>query len=403
MTRKSIFVFFIISLLIPLLGGCWDSMDIEKRATVLAIAIDKVDPDEEKEEGYITHMPNSEPEVEKMLRLTAQVSVPGRIPLGPETTGGAEQEPVWVLSTVGHTVDDALLNLQQELADQLFLGHLRILVINKEIAQEGVKEINDFFRRNAQVRRTTWMVVSEEKAAKYMEIAPKLERVPALYLTDMVHNAEKLGKIPSSDMGIFWRTLSSKGQDGALPYLKIHKAENIAIKGFAYFNEDEMKGVIEPIEIGQFMGILGQKQGGYGVFINVPDSDDKVLVRAIRRYSRMKTTIESGKPKIRIRIRYENEIDEDAKNNVNLANLELIRRIEKQTDKDTIASLKRLIQKMQKEESDIFGFGEHIRAKHPAYWNKHIKTKEKWRQVFKDIDVDIDVDTQIQQSGIKAN
>ncbi len=146
-------------------------------------------------------MPNSEPEVEKMLRLTAQVSVPGRIPLGPETTGGAEQEPVWVLSTVGHTVDDALLNLQQELADQLFLGHLRILVINKEIAQEGVKEINDFFRRNAQVRRTTWMVVSEEKAAKYMEIAPKLERVPALYLTDMVHNAEKLGKIPSFRYG----------------------------------------------------------------------------------------------------------------------------------------------------------------------------------------------------------
>ncbi len=68
--------------------------------------------------------------------------------------------------------------------------------------------------------------------------------------------------------------------------------------------------------------------------------------------------MKSGKPKIRIRIRYENEIDEDAKNNVNLANLELIRRIEKQTDKDTIASLKRLIQKMQKEESDIFGFGE---------------------------------------------
>lgn len=403
MSYKSILVFFMLSLLVPLLGGCWDSIDIEKRATVLAIAIDKAGPGEEKEEGYITHMPGSQPADERLLKITAQVSVPGRIPLGPETTGGEDKAPVWVISTVGHTVDDALLNLQQELADQLFLGHLRILVINQEIAKEGVKELNDFFRRNAQVRRTTWMVISEEKAEKYMEIAPKLERVPALYLTDMVSNSEKLGKIPSSDMGIFWRTLSSKGQDGALPYLKIHKAENIAIKGFAYFHEDKMKGTIEPIEIGQFMGILGEKQGGYGVFINVPGTDDKVLVRAIRRYSRMKVSIKDGKPKIRIKIRYENEIDEDAKSDVNLASIDLIKKIEKQTNKATTASLKKLIQKMQREESDIFGFGEHVRAKQPAYWKKHIKTKENWRQVFKEVDFDIEVDTEIQQSGIKAN
>ncbi|MCJ7840064.1 Ger(x)C family spore germination protein [Lederbergia sp. NSJ-179] len=401
MSRKSIFAFLMIFLLIPLLSGCWDSLDIEKRATILAIAIDKVD-DGKKEEGYITHMPASPPKDEKLLKLTAQVSVPGRIPLGPETTGGEEQEPVWVLTAIGHTVDDALLNLQQELADDLFLGHLRIIVLNKDIAKEGVKQINDYFRRNSQVRRTTWMAVSEERAAKYMEIAPKLERVPALYLTDMVSNAEKLGKFPSGDMGIFWRTLSSKGQDAYLPYLKIHKQQNIAIRGLAYFNEDKMKGVIEPIETGQLMGVLGEKQGGYGVFINVPNSDDQVLVRAIRRYSRMKTSIKNGKPEIRVKIRYENEIDEDTKNTVNLGSVKLIKKIEKQTDKDTTVSLKKLIRKMQKEESDIFGFGEHIRAKHPAYWNKHIQTKEKWRQVFKDINVEIEVDTQIEQSGIKA-
>ncbi|MFS0614712.1 Ger(x)C family spore germination protein [Lederbergia ruris] len=402
MRPKSIFAFFTIFLLTPLLGGCWDSMDIEKRATVLAIAIDKVDPSEKKEESYISHFPGSLPRDGEMLQLTAQVSVPGRIPLGPETTGGGEQEPVWVLTAVGHTVDDALLNLQQELADQLFLGHLRVLVISKEIAQEGVKEINDYFRRNAQVRRTTWMVISEEKAAKYMKIAPKLERVPALYLTDMVSNAEQLGKLPSADMGIFWRTLSSKGQDGALPYLKIHKEENIAIKGFAYFYEDKMKGIIEPIEIGNLMSVLGEKEGGYGAFYTVPGSDDKVLVRAIRRYSRMKTSIKNGKPEIRVKIRYETEIDEDAKNKVNLGSVKLIKKIEKRASKDITTSLKRLIQKMQKEESDIFGFGEHVRAKQPAYWNKHVKTKEKWRQVFKDIDIEIEMDVQIQQSGIKA-
>lgn len=77
-----------------------------------------------------------------MIRLTAQISVPGRIPLGPQTGGGGgEQEPVWVLSSYGHTIDDALLNLQQELADELFLGHLRIIVVNEKLAKKALNDL----------------------------------------------------------------------------------------------------------------------------------------------------------------------------------------------------------------------------------------------------------------------
>ncbi|CAM4013076.1 Ger(x)C family spore germination protein [Lederbergia lenta] len=403
MLSKSLGSLCVILLTIPFLSGCWDSLDIEKRATVLGLAIDKIDSDSLNED-HITHFPNTLPNSDQeMIRLTAQISVPGRIPLGPQSGGGGgEQEPVWVVTANGHTLEDALLNLQQELADELFLGHLRIIVISEELAKEGIERFNDYLRRQPEVRRTAWMAVSQEEAAKYMEVAPKLERVPTLYLTYMVKNAVDLGKFPKGDIGIFWRSLSSKGQDAYLPYLKIKGSQNIEMKGLSFFKDDKMKGIIDPIEIGSYMSVLGYSEGGYGAFIKVPGTEESVLVRAVRRKSRMKSTIKNGKPVIRIKIQYESEIVENENDTIKLDNSKLLRQIEKKATKDVTNSLNNLIRKMQEEESDIFGFGEQIRAKHPTYWRKKIKSKENWRKVYKDLEVHVDMNTHIRQVGMKA-
>ncbi|PWA10416.1 Ger(x)C family spore germination protein [Pueribacillus theae] len=401
MLKKSICTFCVILLCLPLLSGCWDSLDIEKSATILGIAIDKVESGDAQETGKITHF-DEDDLTEEMIRLTAQISVPGRIPLGPETGGGGgEQEPVWVLRAIGHTIDDAMLNLQQELADEIFLGHLRIIVVSEEIAREGVERFNDFLRRQPEVRRTTWMVVSKEEAARYMEVAPKLERVPGLYVTAMVDNAVDLGKFPNDFAGIFWSHLSSKGQDGYLPYLKIKDEDNIEIEGLSYFKGEKMIGVIDPIEIGLFMGAINQKQGGYGAFIQVPDTKERVLVRAERRNTKTKTAIKDGKPEVHLRIRYEGEIEEKTVGNINIDDPKIIQKIEKQATKETTAALKKLIAKLQEEESDIFGFGERIRAEHPSYWNKQVKTKENWHNIYKDIDIHVEMTTHIRRVGMK--
>ena len=69
------------------LTGCWDQVEIENRALVLGLAIDEAPPDTAKLEPVVSHQKN-EPLPKKMLRVTAQIAVPGRVPLGP-STGGA--------------------------------------------------------------------------------------------------------------------------------------------------------------------------------------------------------------------------------------------------------------------------------------------------------------------------
>ncbi|HLU22373.1 MAG TPA: Ger(x)C family spore germination protein [Bacillaceae bacterium] len=400
MSKTIIRLYFIILLFIPMLSGCWDSLDLEKRATILSIAIDKADPDANVE--HITHFKEESSSTDQeMIRLTAQISVPGRIPLGPET-GGGEKEPVWILTSYGHTLEDALLNLQQELADDLFLGHLRIIVISEELAKEGVERFNDYLRRQPEVRRTAWLAISKEEAAKYMDIAPKLERVPALYLTSMVSNAVNLGKFPNDTIGLFWRTLSSKGKDAYLPYLEIRENENVQINGLAYFKGDKMLGKIDPIEIGLYMAVVGEKEGGYGALVKIPGTNDEVLIRAVRRKSEINSKIKNGKPNIHVKIRYESEIQENESVTTELNNEKVLRQLEKQANKDTKKNVEKLINTLKSKESDVFGFGEYIRAKHPIYWKREIQTKENWATFYKDLDVSVEVDSHIRGVGIKA-
>jgi spore germination protein KC len=53
-------------------------------------------------------------------------------------------------------------------------------------------------------------------------------------------------------------------------------------------------------------------------------------------------------------------------------------------------------------QSDIFGFGEQVRAKKPGFWRKHVKNKEGWEAMYADIKVDVNVECRIRRIGMKA-
>jgi len=388
--------------LIPLLSGCWDSQEIEQRANVLALGVDKASEEERKKEDEISHLGKRIPiPDEEMIKVTAQIAVPGRIPLGPQQPGGSEK-PVLVVEVVGHTLEDAMLNLQQEVADEIFLGHLRIIVLSEEIARHGTARFNDFLRRNPEIRRTAALVVSKESAAKYMNLDPELERIPSLYLADMVDNLSAIGKFPPSFIGLFWTIYSSKGQDPYLPYLTVIEKTTIQLNGLAYFHGDKMVGKTNPLEIGIFMAVRGVGRGGYGAFIQVPGKDESVLVRAVSRKTRTKVTLRNGKPHVSVKIQYESEIDEKESASIELSDSAILKKIETESSKSTKKAIEKLIAKTQKSKSDIFGFGEHFRAKLPHYWNRNVKTKEKWDEIYPEITFDVTVDSHIHRVGMKS-
>ncbi|PYI56879.1 Ger(x)C family spore germination protein [Paenibacillus flagellatus] len=393
------------SIAATLLSGCWDRLEIEERAVVLGIGIDKAELSETKKESNITHVDEAFPKPNlPLIRLTVQIAVPGRIPLGPSDAGGGSkpgQKPVWVLNVVGHTIDDAFMNLQQEVADRLFWGHLRVIVISKEVAEMGLTNINEYLRRNPEVRRTTWMVISDGEAGKLMKLVPQLERVPILYLLNTMDHSVQMGKLPNAFAGTYWSGSSAKGMEPFLPYVRLVGNGSIEIAGLAYFRSDKMVGKTEPLEIGAYMGIKGLHAGGYGVMVKIPGTDTSVLYQVTHRTSRIDVLIRNGKPEFHVKVHNEGNLLEKSNEAVQL-NRSVIQQIEKALTVDGKKGYEELIRKTQEKGSDIFGFGEYVRAKKPFYWSKHIRTKQNWEDMYKDVEVKLDVSFNIRRIGGKT-
>lgn len=396
-------------LITPILAGCWDRLEIDDRAVVLGVSIDEVSEDEaDVLEEEVTHVKGSIPApAHSMVRVGVQIALPGRIPLGPGESGGSggnTRETVWVISVNGHTIDDAFMNLQQQISAQLFFGHLRVIVISEGIAKRGIQNINDFFRRNPEVRRMAWLMVSKGPAAKLMEAAPKLERVPSLYLLTTLENSIRMGKFPKDYIGQFWSNSSKRGQEGFLPYISTKANENVAILGLAYFRGDRMVGKTKPLEISGYLGIRGMNPAGYRVLIQLEPGNpySTVMTNATHRHSRIRLDIKNGKPHFTIDIEIEANLEEEFTENISLHDLNTIRKIEQVQSAAASEFFQNIIKKTQAKGSDIFGFGEHVRAKKPKYWHQYIDTKEKWQEMYGQSEFEVHVKVNIRRIGMKA-
>jgi spore germination protein KC len=399
-------LFLVFLSIFPLLTGCWDRLEIETRAVILAIGIDEATPVEAEERSNATHLTKDfHGTTSELLHITVQIAVPGRIPLGPGQSSGQTssiQNPVWVLSATGQTINDALMNLQQQLADRLFFGHLRVIVVSETVAREGLQNLNDYLRRQPEVRRTAWMIVSKGKAIDFMTATPQLERVPTLYLLATLDNAVKMGRLPNDFLGIYFSASSAKGQEGYLPYLDLKKKSNIEVAGLAYFKGDKMVGTTKALQIGAFMAMKQINPGGYSILLQLPGTETMVVFQVTHRKAKITVDIKDGKPHVTIRCLVEGDVREKSNEDFILSE-DSIKKIEEQVKKDGLKTFKTLIQQTKEDGSDIFGFGEYIRATQAAYWNREIKSKEKWESMYPDLSVDVKLRIKIRRIGTKVN
>ncbi|WP_077617550.1 Ger(x)C family spore germination protein [Bacillus sinesaloumensis] len=387
-------MYLLISMLI--LTGCWDRYELEDRANILALAIDLAEGDDEAE---VTHREGDFPGGKKgvLYKVTAQVALPGKIKLGPEGGGGeGSEKTAWLLETYGHTIKDAMSNLQQQLAEKLYLGHLQIIVVSDEVAKKGVSDISEFFKRDYEVRRTAWMAINKKDAAKVLRTAPPLETVPALYLGDTLDNAVRFGKLPREYLGDFWVDVSDKGIDPILPGIKVINNDRILIDGLAFFRGEKMMGLTSPIEIGAFMDMKEKDSGGYPFSVSLDDKSVYVI-QGQERSSKIKVNIENGTPSATIDVKIDANLEEAI--DVTVSG-DKIKQIEKAANKKMEEVSSELLKQLQEQGSDVLGLGARVRAKFGTYWDEEVKTDEVWSEIYKDMKVKVTFDYSIRRTGM---
>ena len=148
---KKILIVFI---LIFLTTGCWNYNELNSLAITTAMAIDK------KDDKY---------EVSILIANSRNKQ---------SSSENGESQTV-VYSATGDTIADAMKNIDLENPRQTYIGHLAALIINEEVAKEGLVDVLDLLLRNSESTKRFFVAIARENKAKdILKIVSPLESFP---------------------------------------------------------------------------------------------------------------------------------------------------------------------------------------------------------------------------------
>lgn len=182
--------FLLLALWVLPLTGCWDQKELDQKAYVIAIGLDK-------------H------EVEGKVKVTYMIANPE---VGSQQSGGGINEPPQEIITI--SADDFISSRSTAntvIAKEISYDLLRVLIVSEDLARDP-----NFIRwvyaaaKDREIKRSTQFVVSKEQAAEFISSnKPKLETRPHKFFEFMIERGQETGMIPDTDLNDFFRITES--------------------------------------------------------------------------------------------------------------------------------------------------------------------------------------------------
>lgn len=225
--KKFISVLLSISLLLSL-TGCWNYRGLNELSIVAGMAIDKY------EDQY-----NISFEIMDLQKPTKTE--------GPTST---------MVFSSGSTLLDSIRNAKKQLSSKLYFGNMQVVIVSQSIAREdGLHSILDFLLRDAEIRETVELVVSQEELAK--DLILPTGKVSGAVSYDIVRIVREDNSTVSSTVSApvyqVYNKLEEPGYSIGLPVFFCPSEPNtdtrhIEANGIAVFRQDKLVGFLSPQE-----------------------------------------------------------------------------------------------------------------------------------------------------------
>lgn len=393
-------------LMLPWLTGCWNKLEIEEAAYVLAIGVDKGE-----------EMPYS---------ITVTIARPDKL-AGKTGGGGGEGERPVVLSTVeAPSLAGAVSMLNGYIGRQVNLHHTKAIFVHEAVAREGRLQILDELVRFRQTRQTIFFVVTREKAAEFLqEMDSKLDNNPMRYIEQLTANYRRNAMLPAeSQVNAFISRLDVAYAQPFSYYAALVDEEekdenaykstpveagfkagelprkggsNVEMIGGAAFRGPRMVGVLTGDEVRRLLVLQDHFRVALCAFKDPKEPEKYVSVQVSRsRPLQIQADLSGPHPRFRGRISLEAEIL-GIQSGIDYSEAELHDLLERSIARQVEEPMRELIKKTQDWRADIVGFGKHVVGLFPTVeaWEAY-----NWPERFPDAEFDIDVDVRLRRFGL---
>ncbi|SHG24980.1 Ger(x)C family spore germination protein [Ornithinibacillus halophilus] len=387
------------------LSGCWDQVELEGRAYVVGLGMDKIDDETNQ------------------IRITFLISNPefGSLAEG----GGGDEPPQEIISFVANDMESAKDVANMVVAKQVTYDLLRVLFISEEFAKdpEFIRWMYDL-TKSKEIRRDIRLVVSKEKASTFIQnINPLLESRPHEYFEKIFERLNATGIAPTSDLLKFFRITESdadlflsiygtslqKNNSGSVQNpLNITAGEfqyegmtsPIQFAGAAVFKEGKMIGTITTRET-RLAYLLNPTLPIKDILTAYPDpfSEDHKLAIRVEKQGKVKTKMDLKKevPSIDVSLPLAVEVLSNHSMVDYPKEAEKREQLKKHLDDEITKVFEDFIKKTQ-EEYGTEPFGWSLEAR------KHFRTlpefeKFDWMKTYPNMDINVDISIRFSNFG----
>lgn len=196
--ERPIFVVFCLILVIILPSALFREPDSSRRLIVTALAIDKVD------DGI-------------------EVSALSFIPVSSTTY----QENYKVFSAKGNSIAEAISKVGLYVGKTVALTHTAVVIINQNLADDGVIKNLDNLTRNNGISNKTALLCTEQSAKQLLQKLNELDSTSDLSVRDLVAFNTNNIYSKTSNIGSFYRGYFSPSKVSMIGYLKLAEEEGV--------------------------------------------------------------------------------------------------------------------------------------------------------------------------------
>lgn len=114
------------------------------------------------------------------VEITINSPLPNRLNSGSQpSSGGGDGNSYSTVSKTADTIADAMLLVQKDLTRQLSLSQLKIIVLGKAYAEQGIGELLLWIRRRPSLPLGTYVMASPGSAKEMNTLTPIYEQLPS--------------------------------------------------------------------------------------------------------------------------------------------------------------------------------------------------------------------------------
>ncbi len=350
MIKKNAKKWILLSLTVVLLSGCWDNRDINHRVMPVVLGVSK------DKENYKVFLQIPEPQNGTIITR--------------------------VVTGYGETINEAVQKISTNIEQEVDLLHVKVLVLEKKLAEEGVKDLISGIMRSRDISAKALVAICDDDIDDFFS---SMEKDTPPTGTNLLGFFEKnAGWDPEIALTRVWqmyRSIHSYTRDVAVPLLRLGDTTLVEYAGSGVIKNGRMVERISPDETLLYNAFNGESTQGKVEVTNV--GSVLILDDSMSHKSTFKNNLPSLETKIKFVVSVL-EIKGSTSENI----------IKKEFEKIATHRFEKMFIKLQKSEADIWGLGQMFRKEIPR------ENLKDWRsKYYTELNIAFIINVEIQNSG----